>query len=65
MENINRIGFDNEKYLQEQSKAILERVNQFDGKLYSNLAVKSYTIIMLHACFPGLRPMSRCSCCKA
>ncbi|HRU14053.1 MAG TPA: DUF1846 family protein, partial [Dysgonamonadaceae bacterium] len=34
MENINRIGFDNEKYLQEQSKAILERVNQFDGKLY-------------------------------
>lgn len=27
MENINRIGFDNEKYLQEQSKAILERVN--------------------------------------
>ena len=29
-----KIGFDNEKYLQEQSEAILERVNQFNGRLY-------------------------------
>ena len=29
-----RIGFDNEKYLAEQSKAILERINIFNGKLY-------------------------------
>ncbi|HOL21788.1 MAG TPA: DUF1846 domain-containing protein [bacterium] len=29
-----KIGFDNEKYLKEQSKAILERINLFKGKLY-------------------------------
>lgn len=29
-----RIGFDNEKYLNEQSKAILQRINIFNGKLY-------------------------------
>ncbi|MBQ4107750.1 MAG: DUF1846 domain-containing protein [Lentisphaeria bacterium] len=28
------IGFDNEKYLEEQSRAILERAEQFDNKLY-------------------------------
>ncbi len=31
---IRKIGFDNEKYLEEQSKAILERINLFKGKLY-------------------------------
>jgi len=29
-----KIGFDNNKYLAEQSKAIIERVNGFDHKLY-------------------------------
>ncbi|MCM8818047.1 MAG: DUF1846 domain-containing protein [Candidatus Omnitrophica bacterium] len=29
-----KIGFDNEKYLKEQSRAILERINLFKGKLY-------------------------------
>ena len=29
-----RIGFDNEKYLAEQTKAILERVEKFNNKLY-------------------------------
>jgi uncharacterized protein (UPF0371 family) len=29
-----QIGFDNEKYLQEQTAAILERVNSFNNKLY-------------------------------
>jgi len=28
------IGFDNEKYLQQQTEAIFERVNQFNNKLY-------------------------------
>ncbi|MBU2102230.1 MAG: DUF1846 family protein, partial [Candidatus Omnitrophica bacterium] len=28
------IGFDNDKYLKEQSHAILERVKKFDNKLY-------------------------------
>ncbi len=29
-----QIGFDNEKYLEEQSAAIMERVEQNDNKLY-------------------------------
>jgi uncharacterized protein (UPF0371 family) len=29
-----KIGFDNEKYLKEQTAAILERVKRFDNKLY-------------------------------
>ena len=34
MENSQHIGFDNDKYLQEQSAAILERVSRFNDKLY-------------------------------
>ena len=34
MENLENIGFDNEKYLQEQTDAILKRVNKFNDKLY-------------------------------
>ena len=34
MEFRNQIGFDNGKYLQEQTSAILERVNRFNHKLY-------------------------------
>ncbi|MCK4575826.1 DUF1846 family protein, partial [candidate division WOR-3 bacterium] len=29
-----KIGFDNEKYLKEQTEAILDRVAQFNNKLY-------------------------------
>ena len=29
-----QVGFDNKKYLEEQTKAILERVNRFNNKLY-------------------------------
>ncbi len=31
---VNKISFDNEKYLKEQSQAILDRVKKFDNKLY-------------------------------
>jgi uncharacterized protein (UPF0371 family) len=34
MTSAERIGFDNEKYLKEQTSAILERVNRFNDKLY-------------------------------
>ena len=48
-----KIGFDHEKYLEEQSKYILERVNNYDklylefgGKLYFfDLCKKSFTWI--------------------
>ncbi|MCG9480029.1 MAG: DUF1846 domain-containing protein [Actinomycetia bacterium] len=31
---ISKIGFDNQKYLKEQTRAILDRVEKFDNKLY-------------------------------
>ncbi len=31
---VSRIGFDNERYLEEQTRCILERVGRFDSKLY-------------------------------
>ena len=31
---VKRVGFDNEKYLKQQTEAILERVKKFDNKLY-------------------------------
>jgi len=31
---MNKIGFDSERYLREQTSAILERVEKFDNKLY-------------------------------
>ena len=31
---IKKIGFDNEKYLKDQTAAILDRVKKFDNKLY-------------------------------
>ena len=32
--NMDRIGFDNQKYLELQSAHIRERIGQFDNKLY-------------------------------
>ena len=37
-----RMDFDNEKYLQEQTAAILERVNQFNNKLYLEIITLNY-----------------------
>ena len=31
---VKKIGFDNEKYLKEQTQSILERVKQYGDKLY-------------------------------
>lgn len=51
-----RIGFDNEKYLQEQTSAILERVSRFDDKLYLEFGGK--IIFDYHAArvLPGFDP---------
>jgi uncharacterized protein (UPF0371 family) len=51
-----KIGFDNEKYLQEQSKAILERAAKFDNKLYLEFGGK--LIFDYHAAriLPGFDP---------
>jgi len=53
---IKKIGFDNEKYLKEQSSAILERVKKSDNKLYLEFGGK--IIYDLHASrvLPGFDP---------
>ncbi|MCU0461353.1 MAG: DUF1846 domain-containing protein [Bacteroidales bacterium] len=51
-----RIGFDNEKYLKEQTASILERVNRFNHKLYLEFGGK--ILYDLHAArvLPGFDP---------
>ena len=51
-----RIGFDNDKYLKEQTTAILERVAKFDNKLYLEFGGK--IIFDFHAArvLPGFDP---------
>jgi len=51
-----RIGFDNQKYLDEQSKAILARVARFDNKLYLEFGGK--ILFDMHAArvLPGFDP---------
>ncbi|MCE5347921.1 MAG: DUF1846 domain-containing protein [Bacteroidales bacterium] len=52
----NHIGFDNERYLQEQTTAILERVNRFNNKLYLEFGGK--ILFDMHAArvLPGFDP---------
>ena len=51
-----RIGFDNEKYLTEQTRAILDRVDKFDHKLYLEFGGK--LLLDYHAArvLPGYDP---------
>lgn len=39
-------GFDNEKYLIEQTASILERVERFNNKLYLEFGVSCFMTIM-------------------
>ncbi len=56
MTDTNRVGFDNEKYLREQTVAILERVGRFNNKLYLEFGGK--LLYDLHAArvLPGFDP---------
>ena len=49
-------GFDNEKYLTEQSKAILERVKRFDDKLYLEFGGKILFDMHASRVLPGFDP---------
>jgi len=51
-----RIGFDNEKYLNDQGAAILERVNKFDGKLYLEFGGKLLYDYHAARVLPGYDP---------
>ncbi len=50
------VGFDNEKYLNEQTKAILERVSKFDDKLYLEFGGKIIFDYHASRVLPGFDP---------
>ena len=56
MEDTNLIGFDNEKYLREQTSAILERVNRFNDKLYLEFGGKILYDYHAARVLPGFDP---------
>ena len=51
-----KIGFDNETYLREQTKAILKRVDQFDNKLYLEFGGKLLFDYHAARVLPGFDP---------
>jgi len=51
-----KIGFDNEKYLKQQTDAILERVNRFDDKLYLEFGGKIIYDYHASRVLPGFDP---------
>ena len=56
-----KIGFDNEKYLDMQSKHIRERINQFGGKLYLEFGGKLFDDYHASRVLPGFHLFSVCS----
>lgn len=54
--NANQIGFDNEKYLEQQSSAILERVSRFNHKLYLEFGGKILYDYHAARVLPGFDP---------
>src|SRR4030043_386946 len=51
-----KFGFDNEKYLKEQTAAILERVNRFNDKLYLEFGGKILFDYHASRVLPGFDP---------
>ncbi len=56
---VNRIGFDNDKYLRMQSEHILDRINQFGGKLYLEFGGKLFDDFHASRVLPGFLPDSK------
>jgi len=53
---VNNIGFDNDKYLKEQTTAILERVSRFNDKLYLEFGGKILYDYHAARVLPGFDP---------
>ncbi len=51
-----KIGFDSEKYLRLQSEKILERIGQFDNKLYLEFGGKLFDDLHASRVLPGFDP---------
>lgn len=56
---MNRIGFDNEKYLQMQSEHIKQRIGSFGGKLYLEFGGKLFDDYHASRVLPGFQPDSK------
>ncbi len=56
MEDIENVGFNNEKYLEEQTASILERVNRFNDKLYIEFGGKLLYDYHASRVLPGFDP---------
>ena len=54
-----KIGFDNDKYLKTQSKHIEERIEKFHGKLYLELGGKLFDDYHASRVLPGFQPDSK------
>ncbi len=54
-----KIGFDNKKYLEMQSKHIRERIGQFGGKLYLEFGGKLFDDYHASRVLPGFMPDSK------
>ena len=54
-----KIGFDNQKYLELQSKNIRERISQFGGKLYLEFGGKLFDDYHAARVLPGFQPDSK------
>ena len=56
---MNKLGFDNKKYLELQSKHIKERINKFKGKLYLEFGGKLFDDYHASRVLPGFEPNSK------
>lgn len=56
---MNKIGFDNEKYLKLQSQKIRERIDFFGGKLYLEFGGKLFDDYHASRVLPGFKPDSK------
>lgn len=56
---MNKIGFDNEKYLKMQSEHIRERISQFGDKLYLEFGGKLFDDFHASRVLPGFKPDSK------
>ena len=56
---MNKIGFDNDKYLKLQSEKIKERISKFGGKLYLEFGGKLFDDHHASRVLPGFKPDSK------
>lgn len=54
-----KIGYDNDKYLRTQSSKILERIEEFGGKLYLEFGGKLFDDFHASRVLPGFQPDSK------